>query len=128
MSVAYFIVLDINDVGFDTFVNGKMVAHYLDPLQSFCKKHRLNTIEDFVSQDMSALMDSFDDIHIPEQKVIWFDSEKGIFWLNALIEKLHTDPAVEFPSAPIIEDLKEYRNVLMKAQGIDAKWHFEIDI
>ena len=128
MSVAFFIVLDRDDVGFDTFVNGKAVAHYLDPLQRFCEKHRLNTVEDFVSQDMSAFMDDFDDIHMPEQEVIWFESEAGLLWLDALIEKLHMDPAAEFPSALIIEDLEEYRNVLIKAQRIDAKWHFEIDI
>ena len=38
MSVAYYIVLNKEDVAFDTFVNGKQLAKYFGPLTAFCKK------------------------------------------------------------------------------------------
>ena len=42
MSVAFFIVLDKEEPGFDTFVNGKALA-YFDGLESLTKELGVNT-------------------------------------------------------------------------------------
>ena len=126
MSVAYFIVLDNDEVDFDTFVNGKAIAHAFDELVRFCKKHKFKTIEDFFSQDASDFLDEFDDIEMPEQEVLWFNAQVGIDWATALIEKLKSEKT-SFSTDAVIDDLQEYLEVFNKTKEIDAKWHFELD-
>lgn len=38
MSVAYYIVLDNEEPGFETFVNGKFLAHDANKIDAICKK------------------------------------------------------------------------------------------
>jgi len=126
MSVAYFIVLDKEDIEFDPFVNGKEVARRSNQLLKFCKKHGLRTFEDFLSQDNRDLMEEFDNIELPEQKVKWFAAKDGIDWIDSLIKKLQTEP-LNFPSEPVIQDLYEYKEVLINAEKVVARWHLELD-
>lgn len=126
MSVAYFIVLDNEEVGFDTFVNGKAMAHASDELVEFCEEQKLKSIEDFFSQDASEFMDDLDDIEMPEQEILWFNAQEGIDWSTALIEKLKSEKP-KFPTDAVIEDLQEYLEVFNKTKEIDAKWHIELD-
>lgn len=126
MSVAYFIVLDKEDVGFDPFVNGKAIAHAFDALESFCKQHQLKTIEDFHSQDYSEFMEELDDVEIPEQEEKWFTADEGIAWVTLLLAKLNSaQPA--FASPDLYEDLNEYIGVFNNAKRAGAKWHLELD-
>lgn len=127
MSVAYFIVLDNEDVDFDTFVNGKHVAHFANEMLAFCNIHGLKPLEDFFSQDAGEFMDEFDDMDIPDQEAQWFDAEVGIEWIDELIETLASESSEAWVEA-VIEDLNEYKSVLEQARQIGAKWHFELDI
>ena len=56
MSVAYYIVLDKEEPGFDTFVNGKALAHE-KRLESLCKKLGLKTFEDFLTMSGDDIAD-----------------------------------------------------------------------
>jgi len=125
MSVAYFIVIKNEEVDFDTFVNGKSMAHASDELIEFCKTHKLRTIEDFHSQDMSEFMEDFNDIEIPEQKIKWFNAQEGIDWASSLIEKLEAEKT-KFDTGAVIEDLQEYLEVFKNAKKVDVKWHLEL--
>ena len=126
MSVAYFIVLDIEDVEFDDLVNGKNIAQAFDELSSFCESHNIKGIEDFHSQDVSEFIDEFDDLELPEQEEVWFDAKEGIEWVSALIEKLK-DEHPRFLTDDILEDLVEYLEVFKNAKSVNAKWHLELD-
>ncbi len=128
MSVAYFIVLEDEGLGFDTFVNGKSIANKHDELFSICKANGLKTIEDFFSQDASEFLDDFDDLEMPEQAqtVSWFGAQEGIDWAITLIEKLKAD-TTSFEAAPVIEDLIEYIEVFKQAKKHNVKWHLEMD-
>ena len=126
MSVAYFIVLDNEEVDFDTFVNGKAIAHASDELVEFCEKHKLKTIEDFFSQDASEFKDEFDDVEMPEKEVLWFNAQEGIDWATTFIEKLNSEKP-KFSTVAVIEDLQEYLDVFNKTKAIGAKWHLELD-
>ena len=126
MSVAYFIALDNEDVEFDSFVNGKSIAHAMDELSDFCRYHDLKTIENFYSQDVSEIFDELDDSELTEQEEIWYDADEGIKWATALIGKLkHENPS--FLSDAILEDLNEYLDVFRNAKKAGAKWHLELD-
>ena len=126
MSVAYFIVLENDEVDFDTYVNGKAIAHAVDEIAKFCTTHGLKTIEDFHSQDVNELMEDFDDIEIPEQEILWFDAQDGIDWVTALLEKIESKRP-SFANEAIIEDLREYLEVFKNIKTVDTKWHLEID-
>lgn len=126
MSVAYFIVLDKDDVDFDPFVNGKAIAHAFDELASFCKQHQLKTIEDFHSQDLSEFVDELDDFEMPEQEEKWFTADEGVEWVTSLLAKLNSEKPI-FASQDIYEDLKEYLEVFKDAKRVCAKWHLELD-
>ena len=126
MSVAYFIALDNDHVGFDPFVNGKAIAHAFDDITKFCHSNGLKTIEDFHSQDVGELMEGFDDIDIPEQATLWLDAQEGIDWATALLEKIETQKP-GFATEDIIEELNEYLAVFENAKSAGAKWHLEMD-
>ena len=126
MSVAYFIVLDNEDVDFDSFINGKAIGHAFDELVEFCETHQLKTIEDFYSQDASEFLEGIDDIEIHEQEVLWFDAQQGIDWATNLIQKLQTENP-KFETAAVIEDLGEYLEVFNNTKKVNAKWHLELD-
>ncbi|HOY23985.1 MAG TPA: hypothetical protein PK002_12585 [Cellvibrio sp.] len=126
MSVAYFIVLDKDDVDFDPFVNGKAIAHAFDELESFCKQHQLKTIEDFHSQDISEYMEELDDIEVPGRDEAWFAADEGIEWVTSLVAKLKSEKPA-FASPDIYDDLNEYLDAFNNAKRAGAKWHLELD-
>lgn len=127
MSVAYFVVLDKEDVEFDTFVDGKAIAHAFDELTAFCNENNLNGVEDFVSQNLSDfMMEEFGDIDVPEQEEKWFDAREGVEWANTLIDKIKEKSPI-FLQEDILEDLKEYREVFQNAEKAGVKWHLELD-
>lgn len=124
MGVAYFIVLDNEDVDFDTFVNGKSIAGEYEELEIFCKKHELKTIEDF--SDFSGFLEDFDDIEISNQEVKWHEAKEGIEWTSSLINKLESK-STNFEIKPVVNDLNEYLTVFKNAAKVDVKWHLELD-
>lgn len=126
MSVAYFIVLDIENVGFDTFVNGKSLANCYEDLTAFCNSEGLKTIDEFVSQDVSEFLQEFEEMELPDQEVLWFSAEEGIDWVTSLLDKLDAK-SPEFSTDMLVEDLQEYLEVLRKSKNIGAKWHLEMD-
>lgn len=126
MSVAYFIVLENQEVDFDTFVNGKSIAHAFDDLIEFCNTQKLKTIEDFHSQNTSEFMEDFDYTDIPEQEIKWFDAQEGIDWASSLIKKIESEEP-KFGTCAIIEDLREYLEVFNNAKKVNVKWHLELD-
>jgi hypothetical protein len=124
MSVAFYIVLDNDDPGFDTFVNGKALAKESEKLDAICQKLELPKFDDFVSMsadDMSEFIE--DDAELPAMEEKWFDAEDGLKFVNALIA--HIKDMKNFKA--VSEELGEYANILSKANAIGAKWHLAID-
>lgn len=130
MSVAYYIILDTETPGFDTFVNGKAIAH-ADDLEAFCAKCGLPALESFVSQSREELEDMLEeDVELPEGEsddAQWFDAEEGVNYVDALIAALRKEPDALEATADVIDDLLEYKAVLEQAQAIDAKWRLAPD-
>ncbi len=131
MSVAFYIVLDNKEPGFDTFVNGKAIAH-ADDLDAFCVKYGLPVLESFVSQSLEELEDMLDEeMELPDgesDEAQWFDAQEGVNYVDALIAALRKEPDGIESSADVIDDLLEYKAVLEQAQAIDAKWRLALDI
>ncbi|MDD5275830.1 MAG: hypothetical protein PHR16_07080 [Methylovulum sp.] len=129
MSVAYYIVLDNDDPGFDTFVNGKFLAHE-ENLNLLCKTLGLKTFDDFLTMsedDIFAMLG--EDIGLPEDEgEQWFSPEEGIAFVVALSEHISANPKSVMNPEGVLSDLAEYADVLEKAKDIGAKWHLNLDI
>lgn len=132
MSLAYYIVLDNDDPGFDTFVNGKALAHAVEELDIICAQAGLRKVDDFMGQSAEELADLLDeDVELPDGEAsdaVWFDPEEGIALFDALGKAIKAHPETLRTPDAVLEDLAEYRDVLEKAKAIGARWHLAIDL
>ena len=129
MGVAYYIVLDNAAPGFDTFVNGKALAHESERLDAISKKLGIRTFEDFLSisaADLEGMLG--DDVEIPEQDVKWFSADEGLSFVQKLLQYIRANPSSIANSQNVLEDLEEYAALFQKAKGIGARWHLTLDI
>jgi len=126
MSVAFYIVLDNDAPGFDSFVNGKTLAKESKKLDAVCQKLGIPKFDDFVSMSAGDMEDFIgDDAEPPEEK--WFDAEDGLKFVNALMLHINANPEDVKNFKAVSEELAEYADVLGKAKAIGAKWHLSID-
>ena len=129
MGVAYYIVLDNEEPGFDTFVNGKAVARCVNQIDAISKKNGLPKLDDFLGMSSDDISDIIgEDLYIPEQEGIWFTIDEGIKFLDTFKKYIQENPIEAKDSEAVLEDLEQYLKILSKAQSINAKWHFNIDI
>ncbi len=130
MSVAYYIVLDIEEPDFDTFVNGKQLAQNLEDLDAVCKKLGIQTFENYVTMSEDDLADMLgDDVELPEgEGEQWFEAKEGIAWVAALSAHIRAHPSDVQDSEGVLDELAEYAEVFEKAGNIGAKWHLNLDI
>ena len=93
MSLAYYIVLDNEEPGFDTFVNGKYLARE-DGLDALCKQLHLKAFGDFLAMSEDDISDMLgEDIDLPEgEGERWFAPEEGLAWAPALAAHIKADP------------------------------------
>ncbi len=124
MSLAYYIVLDQEDPGFDPFVNGKSLASEARWVNQAAKKLGLRRLDDFVSHDEEPAAEL---LGVESDMGSWFGADEGVAWVSALLQRLRQDPKPLKDPAGVIADLEECLGVLQKAQGVGARWHFAID-
>jgi hypothetical protein len=132
MSVAYYIVLDTEEPEFDTFVNGKAVAHASEELDALCHSSGLPTLDSFMGQSMSEFADLLgEDIELPDGadgETQWFQPSDGIALIESMISTIKRNPTSVTSVDEVLEDLEEYKVVLEKARSIHAQWHLALDI
>jgi len=134
MSVAFYIVLDHQNLNFDTFVNGKAIAH-CDALDTILNKLDLKDIYDYVDGDMDDFLadDREEDDDFEEQQAFdpskykWFTAAEGIEYFSKIKTYLQDNAAEVDDAEYVIADLDEYIDLLHKAGAIDANWHLQID-
>lgn len=129
MSVAYYIVLDNDEPGFDTFVNGKALAQEKN-LESLCKRLGLKIFEDFMSMSGEDILDMLGDVvELPEDmKEEWFTPDEGLTYFSTIAGHIEASPSSVLDPEGCLEDLTEYTDVLTKAKKIGARWHLNLDI
>jgi len=126
MSVAYFIVLNDEDPGFDPFVNGKFVAQEASKLDRISKKLGIKNINDYCSQDFCEFGEEFESPNDSAEK--WFPAAEGIEWVSKLMGYLQKNPNKVNNVEGIMSDLNEYMDVFKKAEVANLNWHFNIDL
>jgi hypothetical protein len=135
MSVAFFIVLDRQDPGFDTMVNGKYLARDAERLAGIARSLGMPALEDYVSyapdearammEDLGAAPEDIEAAELPEQR--WFDAQEGLDLVAKLADHVRTNPAAVKNAKGVLADLREYKEVLEKAQEIGARWNLGVD-
>jgi len=92
MSVAYYIVLDNDEPGFDTFVDGKSVAHAIDEIDALCDEGGLAKLDSFMGQSADDFADLLgEDVKFSEGEEsdsLWFEPQAGVELLDALMEQI----------------------------------------
>lgn len=124
MSLAYFIVVNQNEPGFDTFVNGKAVAKQAEALNQLAQKLREMPLDDFLSLGE----DIADEFGIEENVAQWFKADEGLKTIEALIRYLEQHPSAVKNSRDVLEDLREYQTVLGQVKTKGLQWRFEMDV
>lgn len=56
MSAAYYIIVN-DDVDFDTYVSGKLIAQVVDKLNQFCISNNIKPVDFYLHQDFSAFLE-----------------------------------------------------------------------
>lgn len=126
MSVAYFIVLDNDDPGFDPFVNGKRLATDAPNLDAICATLGLPSFADFVSMDLGDIF-AEDELEPSALVPQWFTAEEGLSFVTSLRQYVIKNPSIVKNATRVVEDLDEYVTVFTSAKAIGAKWHLEVD-
>ena len=129
MSIAYFIVLDVAEPGFDASVNGKFVAHDAEGINAVCEELGLRTLDDFAALPDAEMLDMLpDDLDLPGvDGEPWFDSDEGIAWSARLMDHIKAKPGALRDPDGVLEDLEEYLGVFRRAKKVGARWHFGFD-
>lgn len=132
MGVAYFIVLDNPDPGFDPFVNGKAIAREVKRLSKIAASLGLKSPDDYCSmssEDAASFAAEFDiPDDVPAAPEQWFEADEGLAWTAALRAHLQAKPDLLKNAQAVKADLAEYESVLAQAKTIGAKWHLSVDV
>jgi hypothetical protein len=132
MSGAYYIVLDVPEPGFDTFVNGKFLSRNSATLNRICQDLGLREFDDYVSVDPEYAKATIEEnggdpssFDLPEEQ--WFSAREGIEFVSRLSSYIEAHSDSIENSEKILSDLQEYIQLFGRAESIQAKWHLDVD-
>ena len=128
-----YIVVEGEDPGFDTFVNGHALAQHENALQRLSERLSVPPLLEFFSADCNSMALRLDQgaaqpdwtQHLPLPQ--WFQSDDGLRTVRVLIDFLAMAPEFVGPETSIIaRELKEYETVLRKASQRGLRWHLAV--
>ena len=122
MSVAYCLNFEIENVTFDTFVDGKSIAQCIDELDVFCDSNNLVRFDSYISQELDDFFEEETE-YTPK----WFSAQEGIDWVQSIISKLESAD-VKFNKVAVLSDLKGFLKIFLCAKETDVKWQLHLDI
>ena len=133
MAACFYIVVEGEDPGFDTFVNGHALARHEPLLERLAETLEVRPLLDFFSADrnsMAALLeqgagDPAWSQSLPDSQ--WFAPAEGLATVQALLGHVETHLAEYGQSAGLLyQELSEYRRVLEKSQARNLRWHLAV--
>jgi hypothetical protein len=135
MSAAFFIVLDRENPGFDTMVNGKFLSKDSKRLEKVAESLGIRPLEEYVSyspEEARAMMADFgsspeeiEAVKLPEQQ--WFDAQEGLDCVATLSKHIMANPKAVKNAKGVLADLQEYKEVFEKARAVGARWNLQVD-
>ena len=143
MGAAFFIVLNSEDPGFDTSVDGKALSRHSVRINSVAAKLRLKALEEYSSQsheDARAMMASLmgleneDDLPPDAQETLanmppeqWYDADQGIEYAKQMADHIRQNPQAVKDADAVLYDFDSMLTVLKKAKEHKLKWHLQVD-
>lgn len=130
VAASLYIVVEGEDPGFDSFVNGRAVARNEEALDRLAARLAVSPLLDFLSADensMALLLEQGTGnpewaVHLPEPQ--WFTPRDGLRTVQALIEFLINSPvALGSETTSVFSELREYECVLEKTAVRGLRWH-----
>jgi hypothetical protein len=133
MAASMYIVVEGDDPGFDTFVNGRALARNEDALERLAIRLGVRPLIDFFSADensMSLLIeegagnpDLLNKLPPPQ----WFQGSEGLASVSSMLAALAEDPSqLGSEGELILEELEEYETVLRKTADRCVRWHLAV--
>ncbi len=126
MGAAFFIVLEQEMDGVDTFIDGKSLSRSIDVLDQAARERGVRPLSEFFSidaEEATAFLEGegadLDEFELPELQQ--FSAEVGLTTVCALLKH----PAGQ--SEGVKSDLLECQRILRLAAEQKIDWHFEID-
>lgn len=133
MAASLYIVVEGDDPGFDTFVNGRALARNENALEQLAERLRVPSLLEFFSadQDSMALLieQGAGDLNwtrsLPGPQ--WFFGTDGLLTVRALLDFFETDPmALGSETELVRQELREYELVLSKTAERNLHWHLAV--
>jgi len=129
MGVAYYIVLEKNIPDKDLYIDGKALAEEEETLKEIAHSQGVKDLMSFFSASLDEVEDFFDeycDIEIPETE--WFSPDEGLATVRAILDYMEMDRDGFIHRESLLDDLKNFEAILLKAQTYNIKWHLAIDV
>jgi hypothetical protein len=144
MGVALFIVAERTVEGLDTFVDGKALARCrpagakerlgrasMRHLETLARQAGVWPLMEFFSEDPKSAYaliaeegeEPPDDLP-PEQ---WFSAAEGLATIRGLLAYLTTHPDAAAEVDRLIEDLRQFEEVLSRLEEEGIRWHLAVD-
>lgn len=128
-----YIVVEGEDPGFDTFVNGRALARHEDAMEKLALSLGVRPLIEFFSADENSMLllieegagnkDLVRRLSPPQ----WYLGTEGIATIVALIGALQVEPHLLGSEGPqILEELEDYRRVLTKTEQRGLRWHLAV--
>ena len=133
MAASMYIVVEGEDPGFDTFVNGRSLARNEDALERLAFRLGVRPLIEFFSADensMSLLIEEGagnQDLMRRLPPPQWYSPGDGLRTVRALVEALSDEPQqLGTEGEQVLSELLEYAQVLGKTRDRNMRWHLAV--
>jgi hypothetical protein len=128
-----YIVVEGDDPGFDTFVNGRSLARHEDALERLAMRLGVRPLIDFFSADENSMALLIEE-GAGNQELLrklpppqWYSPTDGLATVRGLLRVLREEPQLLGSEGELVlEELKEYRTVLEKTEERKMRWHLAV--
>ena len=128
-----YIVVEGEDPGYNIFVNGRALARHEDALEKLALRIGARPLIEFFSADENSLallieegagnQDLMRKLPPPQ----WYSAADGLSTVEGLVEELKRDPQqLGSEGQAVLEELREYREVLAKTGARQLRWHLAV--
>ncbi len=128
-----YIVVEGEDPGFDTFVNGRSMARHEDALEKLALSVGVRPLIEFFSADENSMALLIEEgagnqelmRRLPPPQ--WYTANDGLATVRALIRSLEDEPQqLGSEGRGVVSELEEYARVLEKVGQRSMRWHLAV--
>lgn len=133
MAASMYIVVEGEDPGYNTFVNGRALARHEDAIERLALRLGVRPLIEFFSADENSMALLIEE-GAGDQELIrrlpppqWYAAGDGLATVTALAAALEGEPQL-FGSEGhrVLRELREYAEVLSKTASHGLRWHLAV--